>query len=50
VFTETDHGIQEVSDAEYVSSYVDAFDRAVDVALEPADTAVYLKQLAERLE
>jgi uncharacterized protein DUF5753/helix-turn-helix protein len=50
VFTETDHGIQEVSDAEYVNSYVEAFDRAVDAALEPRDTAQYLKQLAERLE
>jgi len=50
VFTETDHGIQEVSDAEYVNSYLEAFDRAVDVALEPIDTAMYLKQLAERLE
>jgi hypothetical protein len=50
VFTEHDYGIQEVSDAEYVNSYIDAFDRAVDVALEPRDTAVYLKQLSERLE
>ncbi len=50
VFTESDHGIQEVTDAEYVDSYLDAFDRAVDVALEPRDTAVYLKQLSERLE
>lgn len=50
VFTETDHGIQEVSDAEYVNGYIEAFDRAVDVALEPTDTAMYLKQLAERLE
>jgi transcriptional regulator with XRE-family HTH domain len=50
VFTETDHGIQEVTDSEYVSSYLEAFDRAVDVALEPRDTIVYLKQLSERLE
>ncbi len=50
VFTETDHGIQEVTDAEYVNSYLEAFDRAVDMALEPRDTAVYLKQLSERLE
>src|SRR5215472_3489427 len=50
VFTETDHGIQEVCDAEYVNSYLEAFDRAVDAALEPRDTAQYLKQLAERLE
>lgn len=50
VFTEHDHGIQEVSDAEYMNSYIEAFDRAVDVALEPRDTAMYLKQLSERLE
>jgi transcriptional regulator with XRE-family HTH domain len=50
VFTEHDHGIQEVSDAEYMNNYKEAFDRAVDVALEPRDTAVYLKQLSERLE
>jgi transcriptional regulator with XRE-family HTH domain len=50
VFTETDHGIQEVTDAEYVNSYIEAFDRAVDMALEPPDTAAYLKQLSERLE
>ena len=50
VFTETDHGIQEVSDTEYVVSYIEAFDRAVDAALEPRDTAQYLKELAERLE
>ncbi len=50
VFTETDHGIQEVTDPEYVTGYVESYDRAVDVALEPMDTAMYLKQLAERLE
>lgn len=50
VFTETDHGIQQVSDGEYVTGYLQAFDRAVDAALEPADTAQYLKQLAERQE
>jgi hypothetical protein len=50
VFTESDHGIQEVTDGEYVNSYIEAFDRAVDVALEPRDTALYLKQLSERLE
>ena len=50
VFTENDHGVQEVTDGEYVNGYIEAFDRAVDVALEPMDTAMYLKQLAERLE
>lgn len=50
VFTETDHGIQEVTDEEFRSGYIQAFDRAVDVAIEPMDTVIYLKQLAERLE
>jgi hypothetical protein len=50
VFTETDHGIQEVGDAEYVRGYIDSFDRAVDMALEAADTVVYLRQFEERLE
>jgi len=50
VFTETDYMIQEVSDTEEVNSYVEAFDRTVDAALEPADTTIYLKQFAERLE
>lgn len=50
VFTETDHGIQEVGDAEYVRGYIESFDRAVDVALEAADTIVYLRQFEERLE
>jgi hypothetical protein len=50
VFTEHDYGIPEVSDAEYMNNYLGAFDRAVDVALEPRDTAAYLKQLSERLE
>ncbi|MGI9007144.1 MAG: helix-turn-helix domain-containing protein [Streptosporangiaceae bacterium] len=50
VFTEHDYGIQEVSDVEYMINYIEAFDRAVDVALEPRDTAVYLRQLSDRLE
>ena len=50
VYTETDYMIQEVSDSEEVSNYVEAFDRTVDAALEPADTTIYLKQFAERLE
>lgn len=50
VFTEHDHGIQEVSDHEYMLNYIESFDRAVDVALEPRDTVVYLRQLSERLE
>jgi hypothetical protein len=50
VYTETDYVIQEVSDTEEVDRYVEAFDRTVDAALEPADTTIYLKQFAERLE
>jgi hypothetical protein len=50
VYTETDYMIQEVNQAEEINSYVEAFDRTVDAALEPADTTIYLKQFAERLE
>ena len=50
VFAESDHAIQEVTDPEYVTGYIESYDRAVDVALEPMDTALYLRQLAERLE
>ena len=50
VYTETDYMIQEVSHTDEVNSYVEAFDRTVDAALEPADTTIYLKQFAERLE
>jgi hypothetical protein len=50
VFTESDYAIQEVDDAEQVKSYVDAFNRAADAALEPADTTGYLIHLAEELE
>ena len=50
VYTETDYMIQEVSDTEEVNNYIEAFDRTVDAALEPADTTIYLKQFAERLE
>ena len=50
VYTETDYAIQEVSDAEEVKSYIDAFGRAADAALEPADTTTYLRYLAEDLE
>jgi hypothetical protein len=49
-FTESDHGLTEVIDAELITSYVEAFGRAVDAALEPADTVAYLRQLADRLE
>jgi hypothetical protein len=50
VFTETDHGVQEVTDTEYMNGYIEAFDRAMDAAMEPADTVRFLRQLAERLE
>jgi hypothetical protein len=50
VFTETDHGVQEVTDTEYMNGYIEAFGRAVDAALEPPDTVKFLRQLAERLE
>jgi hypothetical protein len=50
VFMETDYAIEEVSSAESVNTYVQAFGRASEGALEPADTAVFLRQLAEQLE
>ncbi len=50
VYTETDYAIQEVVSAEEVTTYIAAFDRAVDAALEPAETATYLRQLSEQLE
>ena len=42
--------IEEVSNAESVNSYIQSFGRAVDAALEPVDTAAFLKDLAEQLE
>ena len=50
VYMETDYAIEEVSNAESVNAYVQAFGRASEGALEPADTAVFLRQLAEQLE
>jgi transcriptional regulator with XRE-family HTH domain len=50
VYMETDYAIEEVSSAESVTTYEQAFGRASDGALEPADTAVFLRQLAEQLE
>jgi transcriptional regulator with XRE-family HTH domain len=49
-YTETDYAIQEVVSPEQVSTYIAAFDRAVDAALEPAQTTAYLSRLAEQLE
>jgi transcriptional regulator with XRE-family HTH domain len=50
VYMETDYAIEEVSNAESVNAYVQAFARASEGALEPSDTAVFLRQLAEQLE
>jgi hypothetical protein len=50
VYTETDYAIHEVVNSDQVSTYIAAFDRAVDAALEPAETTAYLRQLAEQLE
>lgn len=49
-FTETDIGIQEVTGTDHVNLYSQSFDRAVEGALEPDDTSVFLSQLAHRLE
>jgi Domain of unknown function (DUF5753)/Helix-turn-helix domain len=50
VYLESDTAIQEVSTDEEVMAYVEGFSRSRDSALEPADTAQYLKHLAEQLE
>jgi transcriptional regulator with XRE-family HTH domain len=50
VFTETDTAIQEVGQPDLVASYGQTFDRASAAALEPPDTAAYLRYLAQRLE
>jgi transcriptional regulator with XRE-family HTH domain len=50
VYTETDTAIQEVNSTEQVNMYIQSFERAVDGALEPADTTIYLRQLADQLE
>jgi hypothetical protein len=39
-----------VSNTESVDSYIQSFGRAVDAALEPVDTAAFLKDQAEQLE
>jgi transcriptional regulator with XRE-family HTH domain len=49
-FTETDFALVEVNDPDQVSRYVQSFEKAVDAALEPSDTAIYLRQLADQLE
>jgi len=50
VYLETDFAIEEVSSADSVESYMEAFARASDASLDPADTTAYLNQLAEQLE
>lgn len=49
-FTETDFALVEVNDPDQVSRYIQSFEKAVDGALEPSDTAIYLRQLADQLE
>jgi hypothetical protein len=50
VYVETDYMIEEVTSPEAVNDYLQSFARASDAALDPDDTTVYLKQLAEQLE
>jgi hypothetical protein len=49
-YTETDTAMQEVDEPEQVRLYIESFGRAVQGALEPGDTAAYLRQLAAELE
>ncbi len=49
-YTETDTAMQEVDEPEQVSMYIESFGRAAEGALEPGDTAAYLRQLADQLE
>lgn len=49
-YTENDIGIQEVLTAEHVTLYSQSFARALDGALEPDDTTLYLRELANQLE
>jgi transcriptional regulator with XRE-family HTH domain len=50
VFMETDYAVEEVSSADSVNAYEEAFSRARDGALEPTDTTAFLRQLAEQME
>jgi len=49
-FTETDFAVVEVNEPDQVSRYIQSFEKAVDGALEPSDTAIYLRHLADQLE
>jgi len=50
VFVETDYSIEEVTKPDSAKGYIDSFDRAIDAALEPADTTGFLEHLARRME
>jgi hypothetical protein len=50
VYVETEYTMEEVSRPERVDTYMEAFGRAVDRALEPANTTAYLRHLADQLE
>ncbi len=50
VFVETDYSVEEVSGGDAVHGYIQSFERACDVSLEPEDTTVYLETLAKRME
>ena len=50
VYVETDYAIQEVSEPSLIKTYAEAYGRTLEAALEPDDTVIYLKQLAEQLE
>ena len=50
VYLETDYSIEEVSRTAEVNTYIRAFGRVRDAALEPSDTTFYLRQLAEQME
>lgn len=50
VFAETEYAIEEVASTRQISSYAEAFSRAIDGSLEPVDTVAYLGLLAEQLE
>lgn len=50
VYAETDYAIEEVSEPGLIKTYAEAYGRTLEAALEPDDTVLYLRQLAEQLE
>ncbi|HEY2578721.1 MAG TPA: helix-turn-helix transcriptional regulator [Streptosporangiaceae bacterium] len=50
VFTETDYTMEEVTKPARVDAYARSFALAVDASLEPHNTALYLSEIAEKLE